>query len=95
MGKRLALRGELPRKRSDQAQNGSREIDLWMTLAATALATLLIVAATQAQGQTFSVIHSFSGHANANLYGTAFVGGNPGAGCYYGFNCGVVFEIAP
>jgi uncharacterized repeat protein (TIGR03803 family) len=33
--------------------------------------------------------------ANGNLYGTAFVGGNPGEGCYYGFNCGVVFEITP
>jgi len=33
--------------------------------------------------------------ANGNLYGTTFIGGNPGEGCYYGFNCGVVFEITP
>ena len=33
--------------------------------------------------------------ANGNLYGTTFVGGQPGQGCYYGFNCGVIFEITP
>ncbi len=33
--------------------------------------------------------------ASGNLYGTTFVGGSPGEGCYYGFNCGVVFEITP
>jgi hypothetical protein len=35
-------------------------MDLWMTLAAVAIATLLIVAANQAQAQTLQILHNFT-----------------------------------
>lgn len=91
-------------KRSEQITNRIGGVDLWMTVAATALATLLIVAATQAQGQTFTVIHSFSGRDGANpyaglsidragnLYGTSLYGGDLSASCPGG--CGTVFKLA-
>jgi uncharacterized repeat protein (TIGR03803 family) len=75
---------------------------LWTTVAATAIATLLIVAATPAHAQTFTVIHSFSGSDGGNpaagltldragnLYGTTTDGGNDR--CQYG--CGTVFKLA-
>ncbi len=81
-------------KRSHQTKNGSCEIDLWMTLAATVIATFLIVAATPAHAQTFQVLHSFAGgddgaipmagliiDAAGNLYGTASDGGKNMDGC--------------
>lgn len=59
-------------------------IDLWATLAAFALALLMIVLATQLQAQTYKVIHNFAGGQDGalpestlildragNLYGTA------------------------
>ncbi|MGA2906032.1 MAG: choice-of-anchor tandem repeat GloVer-containing protein [Candidatus Korobacteraceae bacterium] len=79
-------------------------MDLWMTLAAVAIATLLIVLATQAQAQTFTVLHNFTGPDGmqptagltmdraGNLYGTASLGGYAGGDCYNG--CGIVFKLS-
>ena len=47
--------GEFIMKRPEQITNRVGGLDLWMTVAATAIATLLIVAATSAQGQTYTV----------------------------------------
>jgi len=76
-------------KRSGQTKNGSGRLDLWIMVAATAIATLLIVAATEAQAQTFQVVHNFTGGADGgdlmagltidqggNLYGTTWSGGS-------------------
>ncbi len=59
-------------------------IDLWMVIAASAIAVLMIVVASEAQGQTFQVLHTFTNGADGggpevgltidragNLYGTA------------------------
>jgi uncharacterized repeat protein (TIGR03803 family) len=74
--------------RSAQARNHHGRIDLWMTIAALAVAILMIVAATQVQAQTYNVIYTFSGCADGNtptstlildqsgsLYGTTEYGG--------------------
>ena len=53
-------------KRSAQIVNRIGGMGLWTTVAATAIATLLIVAATPAHAQTFTVIHSFSGSDGGN-----------------------------
>jgi uncharacterized repeat protein (TIGR03803 family) len=63
-------------------------MDFWAMLAAAALATLLLIAATQMEAQTLTTIHTFSGHGDGsfpiagltidrggNLYGTASGGG--------------------
>ncbi len=97
-------------QRPEQCRKWTISMDLWMTLAAIALATLMIVVATEAQGQTFTVLHNFTGgrdganpldgltiDRNGNLYGTASAGGNKAYGCqnYYGTHgCGAVFELA-
>ena len=39
-------------------------IDLWMTLGAIAIAILLLIAATEAQAQTFQILHNFTGGAD-------------------------------
>ncbi len=79
-------------------------IDLWMAIAASAIAILMIVAASEAQGQTFTILHNFSGpdggnpeaglimDQSGNLYGTAYSGGNFSGVCQ-GVGCGVVFEL--
>jgi uncharacterized repeat protein (TIGR03803 family) len=64
-------------------------IDLWVTIAAYALALLMIVLATQLHAQTFTVLHNFAGgqdganpqagltmDGGGNLYGTSYYGGN-------------------
>lgn len=69
-------------------------MDFWAMLAAAALATLLLVVATQMQAQTYTVIHDFTGGADGaypyaglsidragNLYGTASHGGFQGNDC--------------
>lgn len=88
------------RQRLDQLSS----IDLWMAVAASAIAVLMIVAATEAQGQTFTVLHTFSGPDGdsleagltmdqaGNLYGTAYGGGNFSGVCQ-GVGCGVVFKM--
>ena len=97
-------------QRPEQCRKWTISMDLWMTVAAIALATLMIVVATEAQGQTFTVLHNFTGgrdganpldgltiDRNGNLYGTASAGGNKAYGCqnYYGTQgCGAVFELA-
>ena len=66
----------------------------------------MIVAATQVQAQTYTVLHSFAGTHDGsypetgltmdragNLYGTTISGG--GGNCpYFGAGCGVVFRLA-
>jgi len=85
----------------EQTRNGIGGIDLWMTLAAVAIATLLIVLATQAQAQTYTVLHNFTGNGlngapfmpyngltittGGNLYGTTLNGGT--------YENGTVFEL--
>ena len=79
-------------------------IDFWMAIAASALAALMIFAATEAPAQTFTVLHTFSGpdgdnpeaglsmDAAGNLYGTAYGGGNTSGVCL-DVGCGVVFKL--
>lgn len=91
-------------KRSEHIANRIGVIDLWMTVAATALATLLIVAAPSAHAQTFTVVHNFTGSDGANpwagltldragnLYGTTAYGGNGAPPCDPS-GCGTVFKL--
>jgi hypothetical protein len=79
-------------------------MDFWAMLAAAALATLLLVAATQLQAQTYPVQHNFSrpesvmSSPNASMHdgGTAFAApaqrGCTGKACYGG--CGSLLEKA-
>ncbi|MGB9256526.1 MAG: choice-of-anchor tandem repeat GloVer-containing protein [Candidatus Korobacteraceae bacterium] len=82
----------------------SAGIDLWMTLAAIAIAILLLIAATEARAQTFTTLHNFGDGSDGgypyaglsmdragNLYGTASEGGNLNY-CYQG-GCGTVFRL--
>ena len=82
--------------RSEQTRNGVGGMDLWMMAAAIAIAALLIVAATPAQAQTFTVLHNFTNGADGsgpfggvtldragNLYGTTTSGGNGDGGTVY------------
>jgi uncharacterized repeat protein (TIGR03803 family) len=75
-----------------------------MTLAAIAITILMIMAASEAQAQTYTVIHNFTGGADGggpdstlaidaagNLYGTAATGGNSSGNCYG--SCGLVFKM--
>lgn len=83
-------------------------VDFWMMVAASALGALMIVAATEAQAQSFQVLHNFTGGRdganpldgltidhNGNLYGTASAGGNQVSGCNSDgtTGCGSVFEL--
>jgi hypothetical protein len=73
-------------QRPEQCRKWSISVDLWMTVAAIAIATLMIVVATEAQGQTFTVLHTFSGPDGSgpiavptldragNLYGPTYSG---------------------
>jgi len=79
-------------------------VDLWMAIAASAIAILMLVAASEAQAQTFTILHTFSGPDGdnpeagltmdqaGNLYGTAYGGGNYSGVCQ-GVGCGVVFKM--
>ena len=86
-------------KHSAQIITRSRRIDLRITAVATAIATLLIVAALPARAQTFTVLHTFTGGGDGadplagltfdragNLYGTAHTGGLNGS-------AGTVFKL--
>jgi len=90
-----------------QEQDRSRTfgIDLWATIAAYALALLMIVLATQLHAQTFTVLHNFTDgldggspyaglvmDARGNLYGTAAEGAIKNGHCYPQ-GCGGVFEL--
>jgi uncharacterized repeat protein (TIGR03803 family) len=98
----LFRRGEFIMKRSEQTRSGISGMDFWMIAAAAAIATLWVVAATSAQAQTFTVIHSFAGSDGANpmagmtmdaagnLYGTTAYGGS--YACTSG-GCGTVFKL--
>jgi len=90
-------------KKSRQETSRVGSIDLWTALAASAVAVIMILAATEAQAQTFQVLHSFTGggdggfpsrrltlDAAGNLYGTTQAGGNGGCG----FGCGTVFKLS-
>ncbi|MGA2373075.1 MAG: choice-of-anchor tandem repeat GloVer-containing protein [Candidatus Korobacteraceae bacterium] len=84
-------------KRSKQITNRICGLDLCTTSAAIAFATSLLVAATQAQAQTFTVLHNFTGSDGSapeatltldragNLYGTTIGGGR--------YNYGTVFKM--
>ncbi len=73
-------------ERPEQCRKWTVSMDLWMTVAAIALATLMIVIATEAQGQTFTVLHTFTGPDGSgpiavptldragNLYGPTYSG---------------------
>lgn len=68
------------------------------------LCALTMIATQSAQGQTFTVLHSFTGDDGANpsagltidragnFYGTTFAGGNNGNDCNSG--CGTVFKFS-
>jgi len=56
---------------SEQSRKWTVSMDLWMILAAVAIATLLIVIATEAQAQTLSVLHTFTGGGDG---GTPYAG---------------------
>jgi uncharacterized repeat protein (TIGR03803 family) len=105
------FKGDLVMSRSAQHRNWIRSSDLSMMAAAIGAAILLIVFATQAQAQTFHVLHSFAGGQDGsypstgltmdhsgNLYGTAAYGGYYGNDCLgSGGNtgCGTIFKLAP
>jgi uncharacterized repeat protein (TIGR03803 family) len=75
-----------------------------MALAASAIAALLILAATEAQAQSFQVIHAFTGGGDGsdpvsvtldragNLYGGTGMGGNSSEYCFN--TCGMIFKMA-
>lgn len=81
-------------------------IDLWMAVAASAIAALMIIAASEAQGQTFQVLHTFTGGDDGaspvvgltmdragNLYGTTQYGG--ANDCFTSpSGCGTVFKLS-
>jgi uncharacterized repeat protein (TIGR03803 family) len=81
-------------------------MDFWMIAAVAAIAALLMVAASQAQAQTFTALHNFTGGADGaaptagltmdaagNLYGTASGGGYQGSYCSGTYGCGTVFRL--
>ena len=90
--------------RSEQGPNKIGRIGLWTTVVTLAVSVWLIAAATDAQAQTFSVIHSFTGGGDGsnptigvtldgggNLYGGTSLGGNTSEYC--GPTCGMVFKM--
>ena len=85
---------------TEQAKCRVGGLDFWVTIAAMAIAVLMIVAATEAHGQTYTVVHSFANGAGGaapyagvtldragNLYGTPSSGATG--------NDGTVCELAP
>ena len=83
-----------------------RPISIASQLSALLLIALILGAVQCAQGQTFTVLHTFSGRDGANpfgsvtldhagnLYGTASAGGYTGNNCTTA-GCGTVFRLAP
>jgi hypothetical protein len=88
-----------------RARIANSGMDFWAMLAAVALATLLLVAATQLQAQTYSVPHNFSRsdcampvpsaspHSDGNLCSVPAQGGGIESGC--SARCGTAFEKTP
>ncbi len=90
----------------ERANWRERSIGRWNSwIAMLAIAFLAIVAAVQAQAQTFTVLHTFTGNndgglpdsaltldAAGNLYGVTAWGGHHGNGCTFG--CGTVFKLS-
>ncbi len=80
-------------------------LDVCIGLIALSGAMFLLFAATQAQAQTYTVLHAFTGGADGggpyagltqdragNFYGTTTFGGHVSSACPYG--CGVVFKLS-
>jgi len=84
-------------------QHGNSEI---ARLAGIASLLFLLVTAITAQAQTYTVLHTFTGHGDGanpaagltmdragNFYGTSSYGGYSGGGCSYN-GCGVVYKLS-
>lgn len=87
-----------------------RSLDPWTIIAGSILATLMIIATTEARAQSFQVLYNFTGGRDGanpwdgltidrkgNLYGTASAGGNQVSGCQNSLatkGCGAAFELA-
>jgi uncharacterized repeat protein (TIGR03803 family) len=84
---------------SDARQSNFSGMDLYTALVALTTAMLLLVAATQVQAQTFTILHNFSGPDGeapwagvtldraGRIYGTTFDGGT--------VNQGVIYRLSP
>ena len=83
------------------------EAGFWIRMSVAAVAVFLVAAVPQMQGQTYSVIHSFSGNAdgsfpetgltvdrNGNLYGTTTAGGRGSCSSEFGPGCGSIFKMS-
>jgi uncharacterized repeat protein (TIGR03803 family) len=98
-------RGQYIMKRSIKTANRIGGLDAWIMVAPTVIATLLIVVATPAQAQTYTVLHTFTSGTDGayplaavtmdgtgTLYGTASGGGYTAGDCGSD-GCGTVFKL--
>ncbi len=91
---------------TQQVERRVKRVDLWAIAGAFAIAILMIVAATQVEAQTFTVLHQFTGGADGsspygglsldrsgNILGTATYGANQSCADSYGVGCGTLFKL--
>lgn len=93
MAKVLFMRSPRSGMARDQCRKWSARIDLWMILAAVAIATLLIVIATEAHAQTYQVIHNFTGGGDGG-YPSATLTLDRAGNLYGTTSDGTVFKLA-